>query len=108
LTYKIELRVRNHTTIPRLTLIQNVAQCVPEGHTVDLENPRIFILVEVFKSICGVSVVEDYYKLQKFNVMEIANKKKRADQAEESGSRVAHNSKSAESKKGEGKGAVGS
>jgi len=47
--YKIELRVRNHTTIPRLTLIQNVAQCMPEGHTVDLENPRIFILVEVFK-----------------------------------------------------------
>jgi len=70
--YKIELRVRNHTTIPRPTLIQHVAQCVPEGHTVDLENPQIFILVEVFKSICGISIVEDYYRLQKFNVMEIA------------------------------------
>jgi len=53
-------------------LIQHVAQCVPEGHTVDLDNPRIFILVEVFKSICGISIVEDYYRLQKFNVMEIA------------------------------------
>ncbi|KAF8910554.1 hypothetical protein CPB84DRAFT_1763965 [Gymnopilus junonius] len=79
--YKIELRVRNHTTIPRPTLIQNIAQCVPEGHTVDLENPQIFVLVEVFKSICGVSVVEDYYQLHKFNVAEIA---KRNDQPSES------------------------
>ncbi|KDR76001.1 hypothetical protein GALMADRAFT_247216 [Galerina marginata CBS 339.88] len=81
--YKIELRVRNHTTIPRPTMIQNVAQCVPEGHTVDLENPQIFILVEVFKSICGVSVVEDYYQLHKFNVTELA-KHKDLDQSAES------------------------
>ena len=50
LQYKIELRVRNHTTIPRQILIQHVAQCVPDGHTVDLDNPQIFILVEVFKA----------------------------------------------------------
>lgn len=47
--YKIDLRVRNHTTIPRSLLIQSIAQCVPDGHTVDLQNPQIFILVEVFK-----------------------------------------------------------
>jgi len=47
--YKIELRVRNHTTIPRQTIIETVAQCVPEGHTVDLLEPQLFILVEVFK-----------------------------------------------------------
>ncbi|KAF9036242.1 hypothetical protein BJ165DRAFT_625487 [Panaeolus papilionaceus] len=74
--YKIELRVRNHTTITRQTLIQHVAACVPVEHTVDLNDPEIFILVEIFKSICGVAIVKDYYKLQKFNVMEIANKNK--------------------------------
>ncbi|KIJ94221.1 hypothetical protein K443DRAFT_642276 [Laccaria amethystina LaAM-08-1] len=74
-TYKIELRMRNHTTIPRQTLIQHVAQCIPEGHNVSLANPEIFILVEVFKSVCGVSIVEDYYRFQKFNVAEIASKK---------------------------------
>ncbi|PPQ91724.1 hypothetical protein CVT25_012865 [Psilocybe cyanescens] len=78
--FKIELRVRNHTTIPRPVLIQSVAQCVPEGHSVDLQDPQIFLLVEVFKSICGVSVVEDYYQLHKFNVTEIA---KRNDQPQE-------------------------
>ncbi|KAJ3555076.1 hypothetical protein NP233_g12292 [Leucocoprinus birnbaumii] len=72
-TYKVELRIRNHSTVSRPVLIQHIARCMPEGHTVALENPDLFILVEVFKSVCGVSVVEDYYRLQKFNVMEIAN-----------------------------------
>ncbi|KAF8191595.1 hypothetical protein K438DRAFT_1919436 [Mycena galopus ATCC 62051] len=71
--YKIELRIRNHTTLSRTDLIEAIAKCVPEGHTVNLEDPELFIIVEVFKSICGVSVVRDYYKLQKFNVVEIAN-----------------------------------
>ncbi|KJA14525.1 hypothetical protein HYPSUDRAFT_150271, partial [Hypholoma sublateritium FD-334 SS-4] len=78
-TYKIELRVRNHNTIPRPMLIQTIAQSVPDGHTVDLSNPKIFILVEVFKSICGISIVEDYYRLQKFNVAEIVSRKNRTD-----------------------------
>jgi tRNA acetyltransferase TAN1 len=101
--YKIELRVRNHNTVPRPILIQTIAQSVPEGHTVDLDDPQLFILVEVFKvrrswsinsdiglisvlqqqSICGISIVEDYYKMQKFNVMEIVNKKNRTTQPEE-------------------------
>ncbi|KAJ7285191.1 hypothetical protein C8J57DRAFT_1290659 [Mycena rebaudengoi] len=70
--FKIELHIRNHTTITRPVLIDGIAKCVPEGHTVDLNDPELFILVEVFKSICGVSVVRDYYKLHKFNVVEIA------------------------------------
>ncbi|KAF9004060.1 hypothetical protein BDQ17DRAFT_1399740 [Cyathus striatus] len=81
--YKIELRVRNHNTIPRPVLIQAIAKCVPEGHTVELTNPDIFILVEVFKSVCGISIVKDYYRLQKFNVMELANFQKAQDEADE-------------------------
>ncbi|EAU81933.1 hypothetical protein CC1G_06144 [Coprinopsis cinerea okayama7 len=77
--YKIELRIRNHTTLSRDTLIQHIASWVPEGHTVSLNEPDIFILVEVFKSICGVSIVKDYYKFSKFNVLELANAKKRKD-----------------------------
>ncbi|RXW16571.1 hypothetical protein EST38_g9284 [Candolleomyces aberdarensis] len=73
-TYKIELRVRNHTTLARPAIIQHIASWVPEGHTVSLDNPEIFVLVEIFKSVCGVSIVRDYYKLAKFNVLELANK----------------------------------
>lgn len=74
-SYKIEARIRNHNTLSRTTLIQEIAKCVPAQHKVDLDDAEAFILVEVFKSVCGISVVKDYYKLQKFNVMEIANSK---------------------------------
>ncbi|PCH42459.1 hypothetical protein WOLCODRAFT_102174 [Wolfiporia cocos MD-104 SS10] len=73
--YKIELRMRNHNTLARPVLIQELAKCISEQHTVDLDNAGVFVLIEVFKSVCGLSVVKDYYKLQKFNVMEFANAK---------------------------------
>jgi len=73
--YKIELKVRNHNTLARQTLIDTIVSCVPSGWTVDLENAEVFILVEVFKSICGIAIVKDYYAHRKFNVMEIANLK---------------------------------
>ncbi|THV07229.1 hypothetical protein K435DRAFT_643782 [Dendrothele bispora CBS 962.96] len=74
-TYKIELRMRNHTTLARPNIIQAIARCMPEGHSVDLTNPKLFILVEVFKSVCGISITKDYYTLHKYNVMEIATAK---------------------------------
>jgi tRNA acetyltransferase TAN1 len=49
--------MRNHTTIPRPVLIQHIAQCVPEGHSVNLENPDFFILVEVFKVSVAFDIV---------------------------------------------------
>ncbi|KAI1797271.1 hypothetical protein LXA43DRAFT_1138693 [Ganoderma leucocontextum] len=77
--YKIELRMRNHNTLTRDKLIPELAKCVPEGHIVSLNDPELFILVEIFKSVCGISVVKDYYNLQKFNVVEIANAKNLKD-----------------------------
>ena len=46
--YKIELKVRNHNTLPRQTIIDTVVSCVPSEWTVDLEDAKVFILVEVF------------------------------------------------------------
>lgn len=84
-------------------MIKEIASSVPEGHVVDLEHADVFILVEIFKvpldhapgvslsfrlysdlfffqSVCGISVVRDYYAMQKFNVMEIANAKRHGDE----------------------------
>ena len=47
--YKIELRIRNHSTLTRMAIIQAVAECVPEGFSVNLNDPEVFVLVEVFK-----------------------------------------------------------
>jgi len=67
-----------------MTLIKMVAQCIPEGHTVSLTEPEVFILVEVFKSTFGVSVVKDYYSLAKFNVLELASAKQSVEVEQES------------------------
>ncbi|KAG1745555.1 hypothetical protein EDD22DRAFT_744870, partial [Suillus occidentalis] len=63
--YKIELRIRNHNSLTRMEIIQEVAGCMPEGYVVDLDEPEVFVLVEVFKSTFGMSIVEDYYRFQK-------------------------------------------
>ncbi|KAI9439795.1 hypothetical protein H4582DRAFT_1548033 [Lactarius indigo] len=82
--YKIELKVRNHNSIPRQTIIDTVVSCAPSEWTVNLNDAEVYILVEVFKSICGVGIVKDYYAHQRFNVMEIANAKN-ADKLEGDG-----------------------
>ena len=33
----------------------------------DLKNPDLLILVELYKNICGMSVVTDFEKLKRFN-----------------------------------------
>ncbi|KAH8831424.1 hypothetical protein DL96DRAFT_1587747 [Flagelloscypha sp. PMI_526] len=71
-TFKIELKMRNHTTLSRPDLLKTIAECVPPPHKVNLDSPQVFILVEVFKALCGVSVVQDYDTLRKFNVQELA------------------------------------
>jgi len=47
--YKIELRMRNHSTLTRQSLIEAIADSVPKQLKVDLEAPEVFVLVEVFK-----------------------------------------------------------
>lgn len=78
---------------------------MPENYVVDLDNPDIFVLVEVFKvccvaipsqdkrlrwlqSVCGVSILKDYYKLHKFNVMTLANEKNAVEDFKRESGRV--------------------
>ena len=44
--------MRNHNTLSREVIIQTIASNVPTGHKVDLKDPTLSILVEVFKVIC--------------------------------------------------------
>ncbi|KAH6899270.1 hypothetical protein BKA70DRAFT_1569665 [Coprinopsis sp. MPI-PUGE-AT-0042] len=59
--YKIEPRIRNHTTLTRPTIIQHIASWVPEGHTVSLGDPDMFILVEIFKSGTTTNIPNSMY-----------------------------------------------
>ncbi|KAH6577500.1 hypothetical protein BASA60_003981 [Batrachochytrium salamandrivorans] len=66
--YAIIPKSRNNDKIKRDLMIQVVGDLIPSHHKVDLETPQVCIIVEVFKSICGMSVTSDYYRLKRFNI----------------------------------------
>ncbi|KAI9248076.1 hypothetical protein BY458DRAFT_483784 [Sporodiniella umbellata] len=66
--FAIVCRVRNCNKLSSREVIKVLAAAVPEGHTVDLENPDYTILVEVCQTVCMMSVVEDFNKLKKYNI----------------------------------------
>ncbi|CCO35313.1 hypothetical protein BN14_09430 [Rhizoctonia solani AG-1 IB] len=91
--YKIELRIRSHKVLAKDDVIKAIAQCVPsdKGHTVNLTNQDTTILVELFKGICTISVVPEYEKYKRFNVVQIVQEeqKKKGEQDADGSSRVA-------------------
>jgi len=77
--YRIQITSRNHSAVPRNELIPALAQCVPadQGHTVDLDEPDLTILVDLYMFVCGMSVVRDFDRLKKLNVVAVADAAKR-------------------------------
>ncbi|WFD43531.1 hypothetical protein MPSI1_002193 [Malassezia psittaci] len=75
-TYRIEPRIRSHTSLSRDILISLIASCVPDngGHRANLTQPDVVILVEVLKNVCGVGVIENYEQMGKFNVQTVAQR----------------------------------
>ncbi|RKP39290.1 hypothetical protein BJ085DRAFT_23764 [Dimargaris cristalligena] len=69
--FAIVPKIRNNQKVERMALIENIAEIVGPNHVVNLENPRYVILVEVLKSICMISVVENYYLYRKFNLFSL-------------------------------------
>ncbi|KAF8250144.1 hypothetical protein K440DRAFT_173669 [Wilcoxina mikolae CBS 423.85] len=58
---------RNHNTLNRNEIINTIAACVGPAHKVDLKEYDLLILVELYKNICGMSVVKDFEKFKRFN-----------------------------------------
>lgn len=82
--FKVELSIRNHNKIQKAELIPQLAQCVPseDGHTVDLDHPEIVIFVQVLKSVCGISVMTDYTRFRRFNVVQVGEAARRGMDSE--------------------------
>jgi len=47
--YKIVHKIRNNSKVTKEELIASLANIVPEGHSVSLDNPELVILVNVYK-----------------------------------------------------------
>ncbi|TAQ87357.1 hypothetical protein B7494_g4318 [Chlorociboria aeruginascens] len=68
-SYAIRPSIRNHTTLKRDAVIKQVASLVGEEHKVDLANPDKVIIVEIYQTVCGMSVVgNDWETLKRFNL----------------------------------------
>ncbi|KAI9319594.1 hypothetical protein DFJ73DRAFT_329568 [Zopfochytrium polystomum] len=66
--YSIVFNRRFNDQISRVELIPKLAELVGPAHQVDIKNLDRVILVEIFKGICGMSVVDDFYKYKKYNL----------------------------------------
>ncbi|CAG8491999.1 12109_t:CDS:2, partial [Cetraspora pellucida] len=69
--YSIIPNLRNNNEIDRMELIKQIASVVGDYHVVKLDNPDLVVIVEIFKSVCGISVLSDYKMLKKYNVESI-------------------------------------
>lgn len=74
--FAIQVTRRNFNTLEKEDIIKTIANCVgrEHGHSVDLKKYDKLILVECYKNNIGMSVVEDYLRLEKFNLQQIFEK----------------------------------
>lgn len=73
--FAIRPNIRNHSILTRDAVIKQVAQMVGPGHKVDLKAYDLLILVEVYKNICGMSVVGSDFDttMRRYNLEELSN-----------------------------------
>jgi len=71
--FAVVYKARNNDKIKRADVITAVAGAVPAGFEVDLVNPDVHIIVEIFKHGCGMSCVRDFIKYRKYNVHEFVD-----------------------------------
>ncbi|ESZ96671.1 hypothetical protein SBOR_2930 [Sclerotinia borealis F-4128] len=71
-SYAIRPTIRNHSALKRDTVIKQVASLVDDDHKVNLTKPDKVIIIEIYQTICGMSVVgDDWEKLKRYNIYEL-------------------------------------
>ncbi|KAF0683946.1 Aste57867_24027 [Aphanomyces stellatus] len=66
--YSVEVRKRNSGNIASMDIINACVAVVGAQHKVNLTKPEVVIVIEIFKNVCGVSVVTNFHQHKKFNV----------------------------------------
>lgn len=78
-TFKIDPRIRSHSTLHRSDVIAAIAQAIPTGaentklHTANLDNPDLWIVVEILKNVAAISVLAHYDRYKKYNLQSVAD-----------------------------------
>ncbi|GAW17870.1 hypothetical protein ANO14919_073370 [Xylariales sp. No.14919] len=84
-SYAIRPTLRAHTTLKRTEIIDKVASMISKRHKVDLGNPDKVIIIEIFQTFLGMSVVDrEWDAMKRYNIHELyAAASKSAGDAEE-------------------------
>jgi tRNA acetyltransferase TAN1 len=69
--FSVEFEKRANN-IDRMKSINVFAELVKPPHKVNLNKPQKTILVNILKNTCGISVVNDYRDLGRFNIRALA------------------------------------
>ncbi|KAH8595221.1 hypothetical protein B0O99DRAFT_162001 [Bisporella sp. PMI_857] len=71
-SYAIRPTIRTHKILQRDAIIKQVASLVDDVHQVNLTKPDKVIIVEIYQTVCGMSVVgDDWEGLKRFNLAEL-------------------------------------
>lgn len=66
--YAVVFESRLNDTLHRSTVIEMIAEIVGQSHSVHLTSPDLVIMVQVFKNLCGLSVLDRYYSRARYNL----------------------------------------
>ncbi|KAK7700466.1 hypothetical protein SLS64_010860 [Diaporthe eres] len=71
-TYAIRPSIRSHNTLKRDNVIKRIADSIDPVHKVNLGAPDKVILVDIYQTVCGLSVVPgDWESLKRYNLTEL-------------------------------------
>ncbi|KAI1462986.1 uncharacterized protein F4812DRAFT_464199 [Daldinia caldariorum] len=71
-SYAIRPSFRAHNTLKRDDVIKKVASLIAPRHKVNLSSPDKVILIDIYQTFCGMSVVDgDWDSLKRYNLHEI-------------------------------------
>ncbi|KAJ2808963.1 hypothetical protein H4S07_003296 [Coemansia furcata] len=68
-TFAVAINIRYCDDIKRDDVIPAVAAPLDVKHKVDLKNAKHTLVIEIFKSICTIGLVENYNTLRRYNLM---------------------------------------
>ncbi|KAI1332194.1 hypothetical protein F5Y16DRAFT_169242 [Xylariaceae sp. FL0255] len=83
-SYAIRPNIRLHQPLARNDVIEKVAKMISKKHKVNLETPDKVIIIEIFQSFCGMSVVgKDWEVMKRYNIHELYSSALKAKKAGE-------------------------
>ena len=76
--YTSVCKIRNNQSISRMAILPNLGRIIKEMnplHSLCYDEPELVILIEVIRNICCISVIRDFFRFRKYNLLEVVKAK---------------------------------